>query len=113
MILGQVNGLLVKKQYEIENTNMFEALENLSVCEDINWAWWFIKEYIKTSAKQSVGVHELKRHKPWFDEECLGCLDQRKQDKINQVLDPSQSIVDNINNVRSESSRYLRKKKNM
>jgi hypothetical protein len=56
-------------------------------------------------------VHELKRHKPWFDEECLGCLDQRKQDKINLVLDPSQRIVDNINNVRSESSRYLRKKK--
>ena len=88
---------------------MFEALENLSVCEDINWTWQFIKEYIKTSAKQSVGVHELKRHKPWFDEECLGFLDQRKQDKMNWVQDPSQSILDNINNVRSESSGYLRK----
>jgi len=55
-------------------------------------------------------VHELKRHKPWFDEECLGFLDQRKQNKMNWIQDPSQSIVDNINNVRSESSRYLRKK---
>jgi len=54
-------------------------------------------------------VHELKRHKPWFDEECLGFLDQRKQDKMNWVQDPSQSILDNINNVRSESSGYLRK----
>ena len=53
---------------------------------------------------------ELKRHKPWFDEECLGFLDQRKQDKMNWVQDPSQSIVDNINNLISESSRYLRKK---
>ena len=55
-------------------------------------------------------MHELKRHKPWFDEECLGFLDQRKQNKMNWIQDPSQSIVDNINNVRSESSRYLRKK---
>jgi hypothetical protein len=55
-------------------------------------------------------VHELKWHKPWFDEEVLGFLDQRKQDEMNWVQDPSQSIVDNINNVRSESSRYLRKK---
>ena len=54
-------------------------------------------------------MHELKRHKPWFDEECLGFLDQRKQDKMNWVQDPSQSILDNINNVRSESSGYLRK----
>jgi hypothetical protein len=37
-----------------------------------------IKENIKTSAKESLGLHEIKQHKPWFDEECLGILDQRK-----------------------------------
>jgi len=30
------------------------------------------KENIKTSAKGSLGLQELKQHKPWFDEECLG-----------------------------------------
>jgi len=26
---------------------------------------------IKTSAKDSLGLYELKQHKPWFDEERL------------------------------------------
>jgi len=47
-------------------------LENLSDDEDINRAWENIKENIKTSAKESLGVQELQQHKPWFDEECLG-----------------------------------------
>jgi len=42
-------------------------LENLSDDEDINKAWENIKENIKTSAKESLVVQELKQHKPWFD----------------------------------------------
>jgi len=45
-------------------------LENLSDGEDINRAWENIKETSKTSAKESLGLHELKRRKLWFDEEC-------------------------------------------
>jgi hypothetical protein len=33
-------------------------------------AWENIKENIKTSAKESLGLYELKQHKPWFDEKC-------------------------------------------
>jgi len=50
-------------------------LENLSDGKDIQRAWENIKENIKTSAKESLGLHELKQHKPWFDEECLVFLD--------------------------------------
>jgi hypothetical protein len=66
----------------IENTNRFADLENLSDDEDINRAWESIKQSNKTSAKESLSLPELKQHKPWFDEECLGILDQRKQAKI-------------------------------
>ena len=45
---------------------------NFSDDEDINRAWEDIKENIKTSAKESLGLHELKQHKLWFDEEFLG-----------------------------------------
>jgi hypothetical protein len=48
---------------------------NVSEDEDINRAWESIKENIKTSAKESLGMHEMKQHKPWFDEECLVILD--------------------------------------
>ena len=68
--LGKLNELEVRKKYQTEITNKFAALENLSDNEGINRAWENIKENIKTSAKESLGLYELKQHKPWFDEEC-------------------------------------------
>jgi len=47
-------------------------LENFNGDEDVNRTWENIKEDIKTSAEESVGVHEWKQHKPWFDVEFLG-----------------------------------------
>jgi predicted AAA+ superfamily ATPase len=58
-----------------------------------------------------ICLHKLKQHKPWFDEECLGFLDQRKQAKMQWIQDPSQSNVDNLNNVRRDASRHFRNKK--
>jgi len=109
--LRKLNELEVRKQYQIEITNRFAALENLSDDEDINRACENIKENIKTSAKDSLGLQELKQHKPWLDEEYLDYLDQRKQAKMQWVRDPSQSNVDNLNNARCEASRHFRNKK--
>ena len=53
--------------YQIEITNRFAALENLNVEEYVNRVWENIKENIKTSAKESLRLHEWKQHKPWFD----------------------------------------------
>jgi len=39
-------------------------LENLNADEDVYRAWENIKENIKTSAKESLGLSELKWHKP-------------------------------------------------
>ena len=108
--LGKLNELEGKEIYQIEITNRFSALENLDVDEDVNRAWENIKENIKTSAKESLGLHDGKQHKPWFDTECLDFLDQRKQDKMQWIQDPSRSNVDNVNNVRRDASRHFRKK---
>ena len=86
-------------------------MENLSDNENTNRAWENSKENIKTSAKEILGLHELKHHQPWFDEECLHFLDQRKQAQLQWVQDSSQSNVDNLNNVRREVTRYFRNKK--
>jgi len=61
--------------------------------------------------KESLGLHELKENKPWFDEECLGFLDQRKRAKMQWNLDPSQTNVDILSNERREVSRHFRDKK--
>ena len=62
--LRKLNELEVRNEYRIENTNRFAALGNLRDNEDINRVWENIKENIKTSAKGSLGLHELKQHKP-------------------------------------------------
>jgi len=109
--LRKLTALEVRKEYQTEITNRFVALENLSDSKDKDRAWEHIKDNIKTSAKENLGLHKMKHHKPLFDEECLGFLDQRNQAKIRWVQDPSQCNVDNLNNVRHEASRHFRNKK--
>jgi len=65
----KLNELAVRKQYQFEITSRFVAVKNLSDGEDINRAWENVKENIKTSPKESLGLHELEQHKPWFDEQ--------------------------------------------
>ena len=79
--LSKPNELEVRKHYQVEITNRFAALENLNEDEDVNRIWGNIKHNIQISAKDSLGIHEWKQHKPWFDEECLVFLDQRKRAK--------------------------------
>jgi len=109
--LRKLNDPEVREQNQIEITNRFAALENLEDDEDVDRTWENIKENIQTSAEEILGLHELKKNKPWFDEECLGFLDQRKRAKMQWLQDPSQSNVDNLNNVRCEVSRHFRNKK--
>jgi len=86
-------------------------LEYLSDDEDISRVWENIKENIKTLARESLSLQELRQHKPWFVEECFCFLDQRKQAKVQWLKDPSQNNVDNLNNVRRDASRHSRNKK--
>jgi len=88
--LRKLNEPYVREQYQIEIKNSFAALENLSDDEDVDRTLEKIKENIKTSAKESLGLHGLKQNKPWFGEECLGfwikgsrlkCSGYRIQDK--------------------------------
>jgi len=109
--LRKLNEPEVREQYQIEITNRFAILENLNDDEDVNRTWENIKENIQTSAKESLGLHELKQNKPLFDEEWLGFLDQRKWAKMQWIQDPSQRNVDILNNVTHEVSRHLRNKK--
>ena len=59
-----------RKQYQIKISKKFAALKILNHSEDINRAWENIKKNIKTSAKESRGLYELKPYEPWFNEEC-------------------------------------------
>jgi hypothetical protein len=60
--LTKLNELEVWKQYQTEITNRSAGLENLSDDKNINRVWENIKEHIRTSAKEILGLQELKQH---------------------------------------------------
>jgi len=70
------------KSIRLRLKNRFAASENSNDDEDVNRTWENIKKNIQTSAKESLGLHEFKQNKPWFDEECLSFFDQRKRAKM-------------------------------
>jgi hypothetical protein len=67
-----------------------------------------------TSLHTDICNEILKQHNlmdKWFDEESLVILDQTKQAKMQWMQDPSQSNVNNLNNVRRDASIHFRNKK--
>jgi len=52
------------------------------------------------------------QNKLWFDEDHLRFSDQRKQAKMQWLQDPTQSNIENLCNVRRETSRHTRNKRN-
>jgi hypothetical protein len=93
--LRKLSEMEMRKQYQIKISKRFAVLEDLNDSKDINRAWENTKESTKTPAKDSLVLHKLKQHKPWFDEEGLRFLDQRKQAKMQRLQHPDQSNVDN------------------
>ena len=89
--MRKINEPEVREQYQIKITNRSAAFENANDYEDINRTWENIKANIQTSAEESLGVHELKQNKSWFDEEFLGFLDGRKRAKQHWIRDPRQT----------------------
>jgi hypothetical protein len=51
--LNQLSEMEVRKQYHIENSNRFAALENLNDSGHIKRAWETFKDSIKISAKET------------------------------------------------------------
>jgi hypothetical protein len=70
----------VKVKHHFKASYSFTALEKLEVDDDvdISKSGESISQTIKASAIESLGHCELKQHRPWYDEECLKLLDQRK-----------------------------------
>jgi hypothetical protein len=86
-------------------------LTNFNADEEVHRSWEDIKVDIIASVKMRQGLCELKQHKPSFDQEYLGFFDQRKQAKMQWLLDPRRNNVYNLNIVRCDASRHFRNKR--
>ena len=69
--LRQARELEVRKQYQIKMSNRYAALENLNDSKSMCRALENIKGNNRISAKESIGLYELRQHKRCFDEEFL------------------------------------------
>jgi hypothetical protein len=85
--LKQLKEVEGKQKYRAEVSNRFAALEDLDADVEINSAWEMIRENINISAKETLSYFEMKKHKPWFGKGCLKSVDQRKQAKLQWLLD--------------------------
>ena len=70
----------------------------------------FIDSTMHVYVFQSV-KYKLKQHKPWFDAKYSHFLDQKKQAKMQCLQYPNHNNVDNLNNVKHQTSRNFRNKK--
>jgi hypothetical protein len=50
-------------------------------------------------AQESLGFCEPKHRKPWFDEGCSQLVDQRKQAKLQWLLDPCEVNKDKLSDI--------------
>ena len=67
--LRKLSDLEVRKQYQIKISIRLAVLENLNKSEEINKLQKTLQRVSKPQLK-SIGLYELKQHKPHFDEEC-------------------------------------------
>ena len=63
----------IKLEYQVQISNRFDALitsnENAEEV-DINHMWDNIRDNIKVAAEESISYYEVKKKKPWFDDDC-------------------------------------------
>ena len=95
---------------QIDVANRFSALEGLEI-SSVDDTWVKIRDSIKASAKEKVGILETIRNKPWFDEECSELANTRKQTKLLWLQSPNNQTAEDFSNVRHDTCRMFRKKK--
>ena len=84
-----------RKEYQIDVANRFSDLEGLEISRVVD-TWFIIKDSIKTSAKEKVGVLETNRNKPWFDEKCSELANKRKQIKLLWLQNPNNQTAEDL-----------------
>jgi hypothetical protein len=96
--------------YRVEVSDRSVTLEDLDTEVEIISACEMIRENVKLSTSECLWLYELEKPKPWFDDGCSNLLDQRKQDNLQWIQDPSEINGDNLPIERCEARRHFRNK---
>jgi hypothetical protein len=99
-----------RKEYQIDVANRFSTLKALYISRVYD-RWVRIKDSIKASAKEKVGILETHRNKPWFDQECSELANKRKQAKLLWLQNPNDQTAKDFANIVQDTCRTFKKKK--
>ena len=83
----------IQLQCHVQISNRFDALRTSNEDAgdvDINDTWENIIDKIKVAARESICYYEVKKKKPWFDDDCSNVVERRKQAKLKFLQDPTQ-----------------------
>ncbi|PSN48471.1 hypothetical protein C0J52_11717 [Blattella germanica] len=102
---------------EIKITNRFETLEcseeNVATEEEtnINRERESIRDTIKLSASESVGLLNKRQSRKWFDDECADMINKRILAKMNWIREPNEQNSEQLCSIRRETTKFLKNKK--
>jgi hypothetical protein len=99
-----------RKEYQMDVANRFSSLEGLEV-SNVDGTWVKIRDSIKASAKEKVGVLETHRNKPWFSQGCSELANERKQAKLLWLQNPNDQTAEDFSNVKRNTCRTFKQKK--
>jgi hypothetical protein len=70
-----------RKEYQVDVANRFSVLEGLEI-SSVDDTWVKIRDSIKSSAEEKVGILETHRNKTWFNQEWSELANKEKQEII-------------------------------
>jgi hypothetical protein len=85
--LKQLKEVEGKQKYRAEVSNRFAALEDLDDEVELIVPGKYLERIQTFQPKRLLSYFEMKTHKPWFSKECSKLVDQRKQAKLQWLLD--------------------------
>ena len=79
---------------------------------DIGEAWGQIREAVRESADEVIGLRRRPRGKPWFDEECVAAIERRETARRMVFQCPRDVVLEaEYDYIRRETRRLLKSKK--
>ena len=105
--LNKLHDHQTRKECQIDVTNRFSVLEGLEI-SNVDDTWVKIRDSIKSSTEEKVGIFETHRNKSWFDPKCSELANKRKQAKLLWLQNSNGLTVEDLTNIRHDTCRTLR-----
>ena len=110
---NNLNSLLdhkITKEYQRDIANRFIAFEGLEI-SSVYDICVKIRDSIRASAEEKVGIFQTYKNKLWFDQEWSELVNKRKQTKLVWLQNPNNQAAEDLTNIMRDNCRTTKKTK--